>query len=218
MSDISKSVIIILIILTLDQVLKIWIKTHMMIGEEFHLIGDWFIIHFTENEGMAFGWKLGDWAGAKLFLSLLRIAAVFLIGYFIYDISRKKAGTGLLVCVSLIMAGALGNIIDSVFYGVLFTDSYGRVAEFLPEGGGYAGWLHGRVVDMFYLPIAQGTYPEWIPKIGGTDFLFFRPVFNLADASITTGVLVFIVFQKRFLRRLQDPANQTETQPTEPQN
>ncbi len=174
---------IIILVLIIDQVLKIWIKTNMYIGEEFNLIGNWFIIHFTENNGMAFGLELGGSYG-KLALSLFRVFAVFGIGYIFHYVIKHKYHFGLITCVSLILAGALGNIIDSVFYGKLF---------------GYADLLHGRVVDMFYMPIIQGHYPDWFPLWAGEEFVFFRPVYNFADAAISIGVITIILFQNKFL-------------------
>ncbi len=169
----------------------------MFLGEEYKILGNWFIIHFTENNGMAFGMELEGQYG-KLLLSSFRILAVGAIGWYLFDISKKKMPTGLIVSVALIFAGAIGNIIDSIFYGVLFSDSDFQTATFLPEGGGYAGWLHGRVVDMFYFPIIEGHFPDWFPFWGSEEFIFFRPVFNVADSSITIGVLLIILFQKRF--------------------
>ncbi len=174
---------IIILVLIIDQVIKIWIKTNMYIGEEFNLIGNWFIIHFTENNGMAFGLELGGSYG-KLALSLFRVFAVFGIGYIFHYVIKHKYHFGLITCVSLILAGALGNIIDSVFYGKLF---------------GYADLLHGRVVDMFYMPIIQGHYPDWFPLWAGEEFVFFRPVYNFADAAISIGVITIILFQNKFL-------------------
>lgn len=155
----------------------------MYIGQEFNIFGNWFIIHFTENNGMAFGLELGGDYG-KLALSLFRVIAVFGIAYIFHYIIKNKYHFGLIVCVSLILAGALGNIIDSVFYGKVF---------------GYADWLHGRVVDMFYFPIIEGYFPEWLPFWGGEHFIFFRPVFNIADAAISIGVITIIIFQNKFL-------------------
>lgn len=157
----------------------------MYIGEEYNVVGNWFIIHFTENNGMAFGLELGGNYG-KLALSLFRVFAVFGLGYIFYYVIKKKYHFGLITCVSLILAGALGNIIDSVFYGKLF---------------GYADYLHGRVVDMFYFPIIQGFYPDWVPSLGGQEFIFFRPVFNFADSAISIGVIVIIIFQNKFLNK-----------------
>ncbi len=181
----------------------------MTLGQDFHVIGNWFLIHFTENPGMAFGLEFGGEHG-KLILTLLRLVAVTFIGFYLVHLHRKKAMFLLIFCVSLIMAGALGNIIDSVFYGVIFSESsFFERAVFLPEGGGYAPLLHGNVVDMFYFPIIQGYYPEWFPIKGGDEFIFFRPVFNVADSSITTGVLILIIFQKRLFH--VEPAKEHKT-------
>jgi signal peptidase II len=184
-------------VLLLDQLLKIWIKTHMMLGEEFPVFGNWFIIHFVENPGMAFGMEFGGSYG-KMFLSIFRIVAVIGIGFYLYQLIRKQMHLGLIACIALILAGALGNIIDSAFYGMIFNESSGQVASLLPEGGGYATFLHGRVVDMFYFPLFKGQYPEWLPFVGGDNFIFFRPVFNLADSAISVGIFTLLIFQKRF--------------------
>ena len=196
MSKLQKSGLIVILVLLFDQILKIWIKTNMTMGEEFSVIGKWFIIHFVENNGMAFGFEFGGDYG-KIFLSLFRVAAVFGIGYYILKLVKKDIPMGFIACASLIFAGAIGNIIDSAFYGLIFNDSYGHVASLFPPGGGYASFLHGRVVDMFYFPIFSGIYPNWIPFLGGSDFQFFRPVFNVADSSISIGIFSIIIFYRR---------------------
>ncbi len=196
----QKSVLIVTLVLIADQTLKFWIKTNMYLGQEFHIAGNWFIIHFVENPGMAFGLEFGGGYG-KLALSLFRIGAVIAIGYYLLTIIRQKTNTVLVIALSLIFAGAIGNIIDSIFYGILFSSSDFQVAQFLPKGGGYGTFLHGRVVDMFYFPLVNGHFPKWIPIFGGDEFEFFRPVFNLADSAITVGVSFFIIFQKKIFQK-----------------
>ncbi|KAF0131699.1 MAG: signal peptidase II [Bacteroidetes bacterium] len=200
--------LLIAIVLLLDQLLKVYIKLTMTIGQEFPMIGDWAIIHFTENNGMAFGFQFaGEWG--KLALSIFRILAVIAITIYLYLLTRKKVPFGPVFGISMVLAGALGNIIDSAFYGILFSNSsYHTVASFLPEAGGYASFLHGKVVDMFYFPLLmlqQSEAPAWIPDfIFGSDgyFIFFRPVFNIADAAISTGVIWLLLFERRFLSGL----------------
>lgn len=184
MKGYTKPLLVIFLVLLADQVLKTWIKTHMYLGQEFNIIGKWFIIHFTENNGMAFGMEFGGEFG-KLALSLFRIAAVAGIGYGLHYLIKHKYHRGLILNVALIFAGALGNIIDSVFYGKIY---------------GYESWFHGRVVDMLYFPIAEGHFPSWIPIWGGDEFVFFRPVFNLADAAISVGVILILIFQKNYFK------------------
>ena len=193
----KKALAIIFGVLFADQALKIWIKTNMVLGQEY-VVFDWFIIHFTENVGMAFGMEFGGDYG-KLALSLFRIVAIVGIGVYLFSVAKKGASTIVVVALSLVFAGALGNIIDSVFYGLIFSDSYTQVATLFPEGGGYAGILYGRVVDMFYFPLYDGVFPEWIPYVGGDRFLFFNAIFNVADAAITVGMALIILFQKQFL-------------------
>jgi signal peptidase II len=199
MGKLKTPVFIILAVLFIDQALKIWIKTNMMLGDEFSIFGDWFYIHFVENNGMAFGMELGgEWG--KIFLSVFRIVAVIAIGWYLYKLSCKGAPTGLIISVSMVLAGALGNIIDSAFYGLIFNHSYSQIAAIFPEGGGYASFLHGRVVDMFYFPVFSGQYPVWLPWLGGREFVFFRPVFNVADSSITLGIISILIFQKHYFK------------------
>jgi signal peptidase II len=191
----KKAAWIVLAVLLADQILKFWVKLNFRLGEE-ERIADWFIIHFTENPGMAFGLELGGDYG-KLILSLFRVLAVIGIFFWLRSLARQKAPTISIVSVALILAGALGNIIDSAFYGLIFNESHGQVATLFPEGGGYAGFLYGRVVDMFYFPLFKGNLPEWLPIWGGDYFVFFRPIFNLADTSISVGVGLLLLFQRK---------------------
>lgn len=187
------ALLIIFSVLIIDQIIKIWIKTHMYWHESIR-ITDWFYIYFTENSGMAFGMEIF----AKLFLTLFRIAAVAAIGWFLYKFIKLKMRTGFIICVSLVLTGALGNIIDSVFYGVLFDEStHSQIASFMPEGGGYAPLLYGKVVDMFYFPIIDTNWPEWMPFVGGEHFIFFSPIFNFADAAISCGIIALLLFYSK---------------------
>lgn len=203
-----------MLVMTLDQVLKFWIKTHMTLGQEINVIGNWFILHFTENEGMAFGFTFGGAAG-KLILSIFRIIAVIIIGYYIYHLRKKSPHPGLIFSFSLIMAGALGNIIDSAFYGLIFNESsFHSVATLFPPEGGYNSFLHGKVVDMLYFPVIETTLPGWVPLWGGQPFTFFRPVFNIADSSITTGVMLLLIFQKKFFAKKETTEISSESVPS----
>lgn len=194
----SKSLLIISLVLIADQVSKFWIKTNMRLGEEFNVLGTWFKIHFTENAGMAFGMELWGTYG-KLALSLFRIAAIVLICFYLAWLIRKNMPKGVVVGITLVLAGAIGNMIDSAFYGLIFNESYFEPATLFPANGGYASFLHGRVVDMLYFPIIHTTWPSWIPWVGGNEFIFFRPVFNIADSAITMGVFYLLLFQRKAL-------------------
>ncbi len=192
--------LIILAIIVIDQVIKIHVKTTMAIGDQIH-ITDWFYICFIENNGMAWGMTFIN----KLFLSLLRIVAVFVISWYIWLVVKQGGRIRYIVFLSMIVAGAAGNIIDSMFYGLCFSPSTTwHVSELVPFGQGYAGFLMGKVVDMFYFPIIHTTWPDWMPLVGGDSFTFFSPVFNFADASITTGVLCLLVFCSRDLSGIGD--------------
>ena len=183
----------------------------MYLGQEFQLIGNWFIIHFTENNGMAFGLELaGQWG--KLFLTLFRILAVGLIIWILHRLISIGANKGYISSISLILAGALGNIIDSVFYGVIFNESTFQKATLFPEGGGYSGLFYGKVVDMFYFPMIHGHFPNWFPIWSGEDFIFFRPVFNIADSAITIGIFLIILFYRKHfdMELTREPAPEAE--------
>jgi signal peptidase II len=197
----KKSILFIILILVVDQILKIWVKTHMQIGDEIHLFGNWGMLHFIENNGMAFGMEMGGKPG-KLILSVFRIIAIFGIGWFLLSIIKKKANLGLVLAVSAILAGAIGNLIDSAFYGMIFSESFTHPAVLFPPGGGYSSFLHGRVVDMFYFPIIKTHWPDWSPFHPGESFIFFRPVFNIADSAITCGVFAIVIFQKKMFKNL----------------
>lgn len=211
-----KVFLIICLIVIADQVLKIYIKTHYHVGESHAVIGNWFRLYFIENEGMAYGWKFGgEWG--KMILTLFRLGAVIFGVFYIKKIIQKKYHPGFIICVGLIFAGALGNLIDSMFYGLIFESSSGdlyNVAKIFPAHG-YAGFLHGNVVDMLYFPIIRdATFPNWIPIWGGQDFEFFRPIFNLADASISTGIITILIFQKRFFKNDSEKAKQKSVETT----
>ncbi len=176
----------------------------MEYGETIPLFGDWGKLHFVENEGMAFGLKLGGSFG-KLFLSLFRLVAIFVIARYLFQLVKQHASRLFIISISLILAGAIGNMIDSAFYGMVFNDSYGKLATFMPPEGGYSSFLHGKVVDMFYFPMIKTNYPDWL--FGGREFVFFRPIFNLADASITCGILLILIFQRRFFKKKAKPTD-----------
>lgn len=181
---------VIFLVLVIDQVIKIWVKTNMYMHESIR-ITDWFYIYFTENPGMAFGWEFFD----KLFLTSFRIVAVAVITYYLIKVISKGAPTGYIICLSLVLAGAAGNIIDCVFYGMIFNNPpVPFVAHFVPFGTGYDSILMGRVVDMFYFPIIDTYWPEWMPFVGGEHFIFFSPIFNFADAAISCGIIALLLF------------------------
>ena len=210
--------LIIILILFLDQWFKFYIKTNFYLGQDVKMIGDWFRLHFVENEGMAWGWKLGESGSiGKLALTIFRMVAVVFGVYYIYQIVKRKEHPLFIACVGLIFAGALGNLIDSMFYGIFFEESNPytqNVARFLPEGGGYASFLHGKVVDMLYFPIYRGAFPSWFPFWGGEPFEFFAPVFNIADASISIGLILILLFQKKIFKEepRQNHAVETTTE------
>ena len=179
----TKAVLLVVMILVADQILKIWVKTTMVLGDEIPIFGNWAILHFLENNGMAFGLELGGETG-KVILTLFRMVAAVAIGWYLMQLVKRDAPVGFVLAVGAIMAGAIGNIIDSAFYGMIFSESYYQAATMFPEGGGYSSFLHGRVVDMFYMPVIDTHWPDWSPIKPGQSLIFFRPVFNLADTAI----------------------------------
>jgi signal peptidase II len=184
----------VILLLICDQTFKVWVKTHMRLGESIEVFS-WFKIYFTENPGMAFGIELVD----TYILTVFRIVIVSLFGVFIVKLIKRDFKFGFILCASMILAGALGNIIDCAFYGVLFDHSYGQVATFMPEGGGYSTALNGKVVDMLYFPLIKTVWPAWIPVWGGQEFVFFRPIFNVADSSICVSVSILLLFYRQSL-------------------
>jgi signal peptidase II len=196
-----RNLLVILSVLLIDQISKLWIKLNFTIGERINVIDGFFEIHFIENTGMAFGMEIpGEWG--KIILSTFRIVAVVVISIYLLRIIREKAHRGFITCVALILAGAIGNIIDSMFYGLAFgRSSFGRVAEFMPEGGGYAGFLKGNVVDMLHF---TATWPEWMPFVDRPGIEIFPPIFNVADSAITVGVFWILIRQKKYFAK--DPA------------
>lgn len=191
----ATAILVVFIVIIVDQILKIWIKTNMYLYDTIE-ITSWFKICFVENNGMAFGLEVIG----KLFLSVFRIIAVFFIGYYLYKLIEAKHKHGYIACIALVLAGALGNIIDSVFYGEIFTESTQyQISTLVPIGEGYSSWLHGKVVDMFYFPLFSGTYPSWFPMIGGESFTFFSAIFNVADSAISIGIVLLLLFYRKTL-------------------
>lgn len=188
--------VIVALAILIDQAIKIAVKLSMYLHESISVCGDWFYIYFTENPGMAFGMELGS----KLFLTLFRVAAVaFLIYYLTRIVRNPRFSTGYVLCVALVLAGAMGNIIDCLFYGEIFTDSFGKVATLVPWGEGYGTFLHGKVVDMFYFPLFSFDWPQWLPFVGGKHFIFFSPIFNFADACISCSVIAIALFYYKYV-------------------
>ena len=194
------SAFIVIAVLVIDQIIKIWVKTNMYWHESIK-ITDWFYIYFTENNGMAFGMEIFN----KFFLTGFRIIAAIAIAYLLVQYVKKNYKTGFLVCVSLILAGAIGNIIDCVFYGEIFSESTNSLlATFVPIGEGYSEWFYGKVVDMFYVPIIDTDWPTWMPFVGGEHFIFFSPIFNFADAAISCGIIALILFYGKYLSNIME--------------
>ncbi|MEP2059209.1 lipoprotein signal peptidase [Maribacter litoralis] len=218
--NIKKSVLFILLILVIDQWSKIYIKTHFVLGESVEVFS-WFKILFIENEGAAWGAKLSDVLPisdniGKLVLTIFRLFAIFGIGYWLFDVIKKKASNTLIWAVSLIFAGALGNILDSVFYGAIFNESYNEVATLFSDEP-YGKLFYGKVVDMLYFPMIDSTWPSWMPMVGGQNFRFFEPVFNIADTAISTGVGILLVFNKRAFSK-EEPVSKDVESTTENQD
>ena len=194
------SIVLFMAVLVIDQIIKVCVKTGMYIGERIE-ITSWFSLLFVENNGMAFGWEL--WGG-KLFLTLFRVVAVCLIGWFIYSEIQRRRPTGYIICLTLIAAGAAGNIIDCLFYGLIFNNPpYPQVAEFLPLGYGYGEFLYGKVVDMFYFPLIEWDMPTWMPIYSGQHCVFFSPIFNFADAAISCGIVALLLFYHKLVSQYQ---------------
>ena len=203
--------LIIVAILLIDQAIKIWVKTSMTLHESIH-ITDWFYITFIENNGMAFGMQLGS----KIVLSLFRVSAIALLGYYIWLEVKRNAKIGYLVCLSMILAGAAGNLIDCMFYGLVFNNSSEFYQSyFVPFGTGYAPFLMGKVVDMFYFPLIETEWPLWVPFVGGDHFVFFSPVFNFADSSISVGVVILLLFYRKEISQISLKKKESQEEPVE---
>jgi signal peptidase II len=198
-----KALLVIFLILIVDQALKFFVKTTMPLGATRPVIGNWFLLRFIENPGMAFGIDIPSKIGKPL-LTVFRMIAAIIIGWYLRSLIIKKASLGFIICISMIFAGAVGNIIDSLFYGIIFSEStYFNTSVFLPHGGGYASLMNGRVVDMLYFPVIEGNFPDWFPVWHGEKFIFFRPIFNIADSAITVGVISILLFQRKYLREIR---------------
>ncbi len=228
------AILIVLLVILADQALKIYVKTHFCNGDDVKIIGNWFRLHFIENEGMAYGMKLSESVVGKLLLSSFRLIAVVFGFFLLKRLTVKGYSKGAIICGALILAGALGNLIDSLFYGLIFTDSpythfsdtyqslhsmlsardRSGVAQLVPMGHGYGKILQGKVVDMLYFPLVDSHWPKWVPYFGGKSFVFFEPVFNIADAAISVGVITLVLFQKRLIHKAE-PAQQNEPEVTE---
>ena len=201
MSQRNKAILLFTGIIIFDQIVKLLVKSTMWLGQEYHVFGNWFIIHFTENNGMAYGLEFGGSMG-KIALSLFRLVAISVIGWYIHTLIKKGTNTGVILGFTTIMAGAFGNIIDSAFYGLMFGPSdWFQVAAFMPKAGGYAHFLHGKVVDMLFFPLIDTDLPKWFPIMGGEHFLFFQPVFNIADTAISCGVVYMLLFERKFFNK-----------------
>lgn len=198
LTDGKLAIILVLAMLVIDQLIKIWVKTNMTLHESIR-VANWFYISFIENIGMAYGMQIGS----KLVLSLFRVAAISVLGYFIWLQVRKHARTGYVVCLSMVLAGAIGNLLDCMFYGLVFTESTPYyISSLVPFGDGYAPFLMGKVVDMFYFPLIVTTWPQWMPIVGGEDFVFFSPVFNFADSCISVGVVLLLLFYRKEISQI----------------
>lgn len=201
------ALLIILLVIIVDQWSKIYVKTHFYYGEEVLVMGNWFRLHFIENNGMAFGMKFSQGDIGKLLLTSFRLIAVGFGFYVLKQLVKKQYSRGAIICGSLILAGAMGNLIDSMFYGLIFTESSFHIARFVPFGQGYGKFLHGQVVDMLYFPMVEFKIPDSFPLVGGKIFSFFDPVFNIADAAISTGVITLLVFQKKMIHAKENVQN-----------